>query len=115
MTAAGRHRIIDLWGDTMDNMELILQELQRIHTRLDKVDGRLDKVESQKEEIIHEVKVLLDTEVTTRFNLLAEEISIIREKLTALDNVEQMQDDIFALQAVVKAHTREINKLKKAQ
>lgn len=96
-------------------MELILQELQRIHTRLDKVDGRLDKVESQKEEIIHEVKVLLDTEVTTRFNLLAEEISIIREKLTALDNVEQMQDDIFALQAVVKAHTREINKLKKAQ
>ena len=73
----------------------------------------------QKEEILdeatHRMKVLLDTEVTTKFNLLAEELDAIKERLPAPDILEQIQEELDIQHAVVKRHTKEIQSLKKAQ
>lgn len=73
----------------------------------------------QKEEILdeatHRMKVLLDTEVTTKFNLLAEELDAIKERLPAPDILEQIQEELDIQHAVVKRHTKEIQALKKAQ
>ncbi len=64
---------------------------------------------------MHDVKVLLDTEVTIRFNLLAEGQQTILEKLERLDDIEVMDTRITALEAMVKKLNREMEKLKKAQ
>ena len=61
------------------------------------------------------MKLLLDTEVTTRFNLLAEGQQAILEKLERLDDMEVMDTRITALEAMVKKLNREMEKLKKAQ
>ena len=61
------------------------------------------------------MKLLLDTEVTPRFNLLAEGQQAILEKLERLDDMEVMDTRITALEAMVKKLNREMEKLKKAQ
>ena len=76
-------------------------------------------MERQKQEILDEttqrMKVLLDTEVTPKFNLLAENQSIMMEKLERLDDMEVMDTRITALEAMVKKLNRDVEKLKKAQ
>ena len=76
-------------------------------------------MERQKQEILDEttqrMKVLLDTEVTPKFNLLAENQSIMMEKLERLDDIEVMDTRITALEAMVKKLNLDVEKLKKAQ
>ena len=64
----------------MDSMELILQELQKINSRLDSIEQRFPQ---QRKEIMQDVKTLLDSEFTPRFNLLAEnQDEILRRRST---------------------------------
>lgn len=73
----------------------------------------------QKQEILDEttqrMKILLDTEITPKFNLLAENQSIMMEKLERLDDIEVMDTRITALEAMVKKLNRDVEKLKRAQ
>lgn len=92
------------------------KDLQAIAEMMKGMESRIDqKLEKQKQDIMHDVKVLLDTEVTTRFNLLAEGQQTILEKLERLDDMEVMDTRITALEAMVKKLNREMEKLKKAQ
>lgn len=92
------------------------KDLQAIAEMMKGMESRIDqKLEKQKQDIMHDVKVLLDTEVTTRFNLLAEGQQTILEKLEHLDDMEVMDTRITALEAMGKKLNREMEKLKKAQ
>lgn len=96
------------------------KDLQAIAEMMKGMESRIDqKLEKQKQEILDEgtrrMKLLLDTEVTTRFNLLAEGQQTILEKLEHLDDMEVMDTRITALEAMVKKLNREMEKLKKAQ
>ena len=69
------------------------KDLQAIAEMMKGMESRIDqKLEKQKQEILDEstrrMKLLLDTEVTTRFNLLAEGQQTILEKLERLDDME---------------------------
>ena len=96
------------------------KDLQAIAEMMKGMESRIDqKLEKQKQEILDEstrrMKLLLDSEVTTRFNLLAEGQQTILEKLARLDDMEVMDTRITALEAMVKKLNREMEKLKKAQ
>lgn len=96
------------------------KDLQAIAEMMKGMESRIDqKLEKQKQEILDEstrrMKLLLDSEVTTRFNLLAEGQQTILEKLERLDDIEVMDTRITALEAMVKKLNREMEKLKKAQ
>ena len=69
----------------------------------------------QRKDIIHDVKVLLDTEVTTKFNLLAEGIEDIQRRMPSEDDMDIIDGRLDTLEAIVKKHSREIAELKKAQ
>ena len=94
---------------------------QKLEQKLDqKLEEKLDqKLAQQKEEILteatHRMKVLLDAEVKPMFNLLAEDISIIREKMIPESRIEAIEDDVSVLKAAVRQINREIRELKKAQ
>lgn len=86
----------------------------------DDILGEMDRrLAQQKEEILteatHRMQVLLDAEVKPMFNLLAEDISIIREKMIPESRVEAVEDDVSVLKASVRQINRELRELKKAQ
>ncbi len=101
--------------------QLMDQKLERQKQEiLDEVDQRMEqKLAQQKEEILteatHRMQVLLDAEVKPMFNLLAEDISIIREKMMPDSRIERIEDDVWALKASVRRINQDIRELKQAQ
>lgn len=69
----------------------------------------------QRKDIMQDLKVLLDTEVTTKFNLLAEGIEDIQRRMPSEDDMDIIDGRLDTLEAIVKKHSREISDLKKAQ
>lgn len=79
-------------------------------------------LQEQKQEIIREctanMNVIIESEVNPKFNLLADEIAIIKSTMATkeqLNDLESRMDDRFdVLEAAVKYHGNEITRLKKA-
>lgn len=72
----------------------------------------------QKQQIINEVKVLLEADIHPKFDLLADGLSAANEKLKALpdpDLMDKMQEELDLHHELLKLHTKEIKALKKAQ
>ena len=72
----------------------------------------------QKQDIINEVKVLLEADIHPKFNLLDDGLAAANEKLKALpdpDLMDKMQEELNLHHELLKRHTKEINALKKAQ
>ena len=79
-------------------------------------------LQEQKQEIIREctanMNVIIESEVTPKFNLLADEIAIIKSTMATKEQLKELEarmDDRFdVLEAAVKYHGNEITRLKKA-
>ena len=79
-------------------------------------------LQEQKQEIIQEctanMNVIIESEVTPKFNLLADEIATIKSTMATKEQLKELEarmDDRFdVLEAAVKYHGNEITRLKKA-
>lgn len=76
------------------------------------IDQRLSK---QKSEIMHEVNLLMDGYFDPKFNAFADGLEMLKEKNLSHEELEEASDRLDVLEAVVKVHSREIEKLKKNQ
>lgn len=90
------------------DLQLLAQMFQSMEERLDQ------KLALQRKGIMDDVRLLLDTEVQKKFNLLAENQEVILQKLERLDDMDVMDTRISALEAMVKKLNRDVDKLKKA-
>ena len=109
----------------MTDQELLQAMSQMMDQKLDAMDQKLDamdqklntmdqKFDTMRKEIMHDVTVLMDAEFGPKFNALAEQIDLILEKLSDLEDRENLETRVSALEVVVKKHGREIDELKKA-
>lgn len=73
------------------------------------------KLAQQKREIMQEVGVLIENEVTPRFNLLAEGQEDILRRMPNEDDMDIIDGRLTTLEASVKKLNREVAQLKKAQ
>lgn len=69
----------------------------------------------QKREIMREVGVLIENEVTPKFNLLAEGQEDILRRMPSEDDMDIIDGRLTTLEASVKKLNREVAQLKKAQ
>ena len=70
-----------------------------------------------KSEIMHEVRLLMENYFDPKFNALADDLELLKEKVIGreeLEKLEENSDRLDVLEAAVKVHTREIETLKKA-
>ena len=67
------------------------------------------------EQSAHNMRVLLESYVEPKFNLLAEGQQMIRETLVPKSRVEELEDEVAFLKSIVRIHDRDIQELKKAQ
>ena len=78
-----------------------------------------DLLAQQKQEILDEstrrMKLLLDTEVTTRFNLLAEGQQAIMDSITPKSEIEELRNEVSVLKLAIRTMNQDIAELKKAQ
>ena len=70
--------------------------------------------EKDLKEIAHLMSVLIENEVTPKFDLLSEKIDLLQEKLVPAEAVDDIADRVDVLEGTARIHSKEIAKLKKA-
>lgn len=70
--------------------------------------------EKDYKEISHLMQVIVDADVTPKFNLLAEAIKNVNDKLTPPEDIEALENRVDALEIALKSIKRDISSLKKA-
>ncbi|MCI5563643.1 MAG: hypothetical protein MR393_10960 [Intestinimonas massiliensis] len=92
------------------------KDLQAIAQLMQGMEDRIDqKLAQQKKEIMQEVGVLIENEVTPRFNLLAEGQEEILRRMPSEEDMDIIDGRLTALEASVRKLNREVAQLKKAQ
>ena len=88
----------------MDKLDLILEKLTGLET----------SVSELREETV-KTNLAIENEIKPQMNLLAEGQSSLLTKLAPRSEVEELKEKVEFLEAIVRANTREIEALKKAQ
>lgn len=96
------------------------KDLQLIQNLLDTQTSRMmDAMEAQKKEILRETasstRVLIESSIMPKFNLLAEGQQTLLETLAPKSRVEELEEEVDFLKSIVKLHSEQIAELKKAQ
>ena len=66
------------------------------------------------ERITRSMAVLIESDVTTKFNLLADGIKDIQEKLVPRSRMDDLEDEVKFLKLMCRQMAEDIAKLKKA-
>lgn len=115
----------------MNHEEKILEMLEHLTQTVEKQNGILEKhgemlekhgeMLEKHEKILEKlqldvsgIKVRLDVEVKTQFNLLAEGQQTIIETMTPKDRVDELEADVIVLKTAVKMLSQEVAELQKA-
>ena len=103
----------------MSNEEKILELLQAMATRLDRLE---EGQASMRTELQAEIKAsesrmlaMMESYFEPKFNLLADEMKTIREKISVAEEAGKVETRVDVLESVVRIHSQEIEKLKRAQ
>lgn len=96
------------------------KDLQLIQNLLDTQTSRMmDVMEAQKKEILRETasstRVLIESSIMPKFNLLAEGQQTLLETLAPKSRVEELEEEVDFLKSIIKLHSEQIAELKKAQ
>ena len=95
-------------------------DLALIKDLLDTQTARmLDAMEAQKKEILQEsaaaTRVLIESSIMPKFNLLVEGQQTLLETLAPKSRVEELEEEVNFLKSIIKLHSDQIAELKKAQ
>jgi hypothetical protein len=95
-------------------------DLALIKDLLDTQTARMmDAMEAQKKEILQETaaatRVLIESSIMPKFNLLAEGQQTLLETLVPKSRVEELEEEVDFLKSIIKLHSEQIAELKKAQ
>lgn len=95
-------------------------DLALIQDLLDTQTARMmDAMEAQKKEILQETaaatRVLIESSIIPKFNLLAEGQQTLLETLVPKSRVEELEEEVDFLKSIIKLHSEQIAELKKAQ
>lgn len=72
------------------------------------------KLSEQKQDLIQSVNVIVESDVMPKFNLLADGIKDIQEKLVPRSRVDDLEDEVKFLKMMCRQMAEDIAKLKKA-
>ena len=89
--------------------------IEKIVESEERMTGRMDqKLAEQKQDLIQCMNVVIESEITPKFNLLADGIKDIQEKLVPRSRVDDLEDEVKFLKLMCRQMAEDIAKLKKA-
>ena len=98
----------------MNNEEKILEMLAAMQADI----AALKRDSATKEDldrVLVESKIMQEGYFGPQFGLLADGLKLVQEKMLPMEALDDAEDRLDVLEAVVKTHSREIRELKKAQ
>lgn len=99
------------------------EDLSSVSKRLDTLEGTMATKDdfvamATKEDldrVLVESKIMQEGYFDPKFGLLGDQLKLVQEKMLPMEALDDAEDRLDVLEAIVKRHSREIEKLKKAQ
>lgn len=114
-TVEKQNGILEKHGEMLEKQGETLKKhgemLEKHGEMLEKHEKILEKLQLD----VSGIKVRLDVEVKTQFNLLAEGQQTIIETMTPKDRVDELEADVIVLKTAVKMLSQEVAELQKAR
>ena len=99
-------------GKIMESEERMTAKIMESEERM---TGRMDqKLAEQKQDLIQCMNVIIESDIMPKFNLLADGIKDIQEKLVLRSRVDDLEDEMKFLKLMCRQMAEDIAKLKKA-
>ena len=99
-------------GKIMESEERMTAKIMESEERM---TGRMDqKLAEQKQDLIQCMNVIIESDIMPKFNLLADGIKDIQEKLVPRSRVDDLEDEVKFLKLMCRQMAEDIAKLKKA-
>ncbi len=99
-------------GKIMESEERMTAKIMESEERM---TGRMDqKLAEQKQDLIQCMNVIIESDIMPKFNLLADGIKDIQEKLVPRSRVDDLEDEMKFLKLMCRQMAEDIAKLKKA-
>lgn len=92
------------------------EKIRALEARTDEKFAALEASTAEKiSESEAHMMAMMEAHFDPKFNLLADVLKLIQERLGSVEALEDTEDRVDVLEAVVQRHSREIEALKKAQ
>ena len=110
-------------GKIMESEERMTAKIMESEERMtakimeseERMTGRMDqKLAEQKQDLIQCMNVIFESDIMTKYNLLADGIKDIQEKLVPRSRVDDLEDEMKFLKLMCRQMAEDIAKLKKA-
>ena len=89
--------------------------IEKIVESEERMTGRMDqKLAEQKQDLIQCMNVVIESEITPKFNLLADGIKDIQEKLVPRSRVDDLEDEVKFLKLMYRQMAERVASLEKA-
>ena len=114
---SNEEKILQILGVMQGDMAEMKDDLKGLHAEMQEVKDDLRGLHAQVDRIETEltrVKGHLEVEVERRLDALGEGHELLLQTLAHNDRLEEVEDDVGLLRAVVKEHSRQIAALKRA-
>ena len=99
-------------GKIMESEERMTAKIMESEERM---TGRMDqKLAEQRQDLIQCMNVIIESDIMPKFNLLADGIKDIQEKLVPRSRVDDLEDEMKFLKLMCRQMAEDIAKLKKA-
>ena len=99
----------------MSNEEKILELLQAMQAYMTSMKADMTSMKAEIKASESRMLAMMESYFEPKFNLLAEDIKSIHEKISAAEEAGKVEARVDVLESVVKIHSQEIEKLKRAQ
>lgn len=109
-------RFEDMQAQMDRRFEAMDQRFEAMDRHFEALEARMDqRFEEMWQQISQNVRIMMETEVSRSFNLLAENQQIIMEKLVSPARVEKVEEDVQVLKTAVRHLNGEVRELKAAK
>ena len=99
-------------GKIMESEERMTAKIMESEERM---TGRMDqKLAEQRQDLIQCMNVIIESDIMPKFNLLADGIKDIQEKLVPRSRMDDLEDEVKFLKLMCRQMAEDIAKLKKA-
>ena len=116
MEAMMDRKIDALRTETNDKLEAMQAENNQKFESIDKRFEAMDKkIEDTAAQVQRNTAILMDAEVSRRFDLIEEQLQLLMEKMTAPARVDKLEDDMTVVKASIRNLSGRVQTLEEAR
>jgi hypothetical protein len=83
--------------------------------RMDKLDSRMDKLDAKADQIMNNFRVIMETEVNPKFDLVLEGYENLMQTMAPKSRVDALEEEVTFLHGIVQNLMLDVVELKKAK